>query len=84
MTKSASPQAATGRALAIEDYYRIQTVGNPAISPNGLISRSLAPALLDFLQRSLFRSAEPGSPCSKPIPSGGALARVTEEWYSPE
>jgi dipeptidyl aminopeptidase/acylaminoacyl peptidase len=31
----ASPQATTARALTIEDYYRIQTVGNPAISPNG-------------------------------------------------
>ncbi len=26
---------ATGRALAIEDYYRIQTVASPAISPDG-------------------------------------------------
>ena len=34
---AASPEArqqATGRALAIEDYYRIQTVGNPTISPD--------------------------------------------------
>ena len=31
----ARQQAGTGRALTIEDYYRIQTVGNPAISPNG-------------------------------------------------
>ena len=31
-----SPRAwqATGRPLAIQDYYRIQTVGNPAISPD--------------------------------------------------
>jgi dipeptidyl aminopeptidase/acylaminoacyl peptidase len=28
-------QGARGRALAIEDYYRIQTVANPSISPNG-------------------------------------------------
>src|SRR5262245_41309308 len=28
-------QPARGRPLAIEDYYRIQTVGGPAISPNG-------------------------------------------------
>ena len=27
-------QPATGRALAIEDYYRVQTVGNPTISPD--------------------------------------------------
>ncbi|MBI4476766.1 MAG: hypothetical protein HY654_06305, partial [Acidobacteria bacterium] len=26
---------AAGRPLAIEDYYRLQTVGNPQISPNG-------------------------------------------------
>ncbi len=31
----ARQQQARGRALAIEDYYRIQTVGSPAISPNG-------------------------------------------------
>ena len=28
-------QTRTGRALAIEDYYRIQTVGSPEISPDG-------------------------------------------------
>ncbi len=28
-------QPAIGRALAIEDYYRIQTIGNPSISPDG-------------------------------------------------
>jgi dipeptidyl aminopeptidase/acylaminoacyl peptidase len=28
-------QPATGRALTIEDYYRIQTVGNPLLSPDG-------------------------------------------------
>jgi dipeptidyl aminopeptidase/acylaminoacyl peptidase len=28
-------QTRTGRALAIEDYYRMQTVGNPEISPDG-------------------------------------------------
>jgi dipeptidyl aminopeptidase/acylaminoacyl peptidase len=28
-------QPARGRPLAIEDYYRIQTVGTPSISPNG-------------------------------------------------
>ena len=27
-------QPSTGRALTIEDYYRIQTVGNPTISPD--------------------------------------------------
>ncbi len=27
-------QPATGRPLAIEDYYRVQTVGNPTISPD--------------------------------------------------
>jgi dipeptidyl aminopeptidase/acylaminoacyl peptidase len=35
---SPSPEArqpATGRPLAIEDYYRIQSVGGPAISPDG-------------------------------------------------
>jgi dipeptidyl aminopeptidase/acylaminoacyl peptidase len=32
----AAPQpAGPGRALTIEDYYRVQTVGNPSISPNG-------------------------------------------------
>src|SRR5687768_11134877 len=31
----ASAQTPVRRALAIEDYYRMQTVGNPAISPNG-------------------------------------------------
>jgi dipeptidyl aminopeptidase/acylaminoacyl peptidase len=31
----ARQQPAPGRALAIEDYYRIQTVASPAISPNG-------------------------------------------------
>lgn len=29
----AEQQPATGRALTVEDYYRIQTVGSPAISP---------------------------------------------------
>src|SRR5512133_2711707 len=28
-------QPAAGRPLTIEDYYRIQTVGSPSISPNG-------------------------------------------------
>jgi dipeptidyl aminopeptidase/acylaminoacyl peptidase len=28
-------QAARGRPLAIEDYYRVQTVGSPSIAPNG-------------------------------------------------
>ena len=32
---SASGQAARGRALTIEDYYRIKTVGDPQISQNG-------------------------------------------------
>ena len=36
---SPSPEArqaaAQGRALTIEDYYRIQSVGNPSMSPNG-------------------------------------------------
>jgi dipeptidyl aminopeptidase/acylaminoacyl peptidase len=31
----ARQQAPAGRALTLEDYYRIQTVGNPAISPGG-------------------------------------------------
>jgi dipeptidyl aminopeptidase/acylaminoacyl peptidase len=35
LTVSASGQAPRGRALAIEDYYRIKTVGDPQISPNG-------------------------------------------------
>ncbi|HEY4129227.1 MAG TPA: hypothetical protein VGM50_01320, partial [Gemmatimonadaceae bacterium] len=30
----AAPIAAQGRPLAIEDYYRIKTVGGPAISPD--------------------------------------------------
>ena len=33
--KAQQPPSAGGRALTIEDYYRIQTVGNPVISPNG-------------------------------------------------
>ena len=32
---SASASSARARALAIEDYYRIKTVGDPQISPNG-------------------------------------------------
>src|SRR5687767_251937 len=32
---SASGQAVRGRALTIEDYYRIKTVGDAQISPNG-------------------------------------------------
>jgi dipeptidyl aminopeptidase/acylaminoacyl peptidase len=28
-------QASTGRALAIEDYYRVKTVGGPELSPDG-------------------------------------------------
>src|SRR5262245_35824028 len=31
----AAQQAARGRALAIEDYYRVQTVAAPSIAPNG-------------------------------------------------
>jgi dipeptidyl aminopeptidase/acylaminoacyl peptidase len=31
----AAQQPGRGRPLAIEDYYRIQTVGSPSISPNG-------------------------------------------------
>ncbi len=30
-----SAQSPTGRALAIEDYYRVKTVGNPDLSPDG-------------------------------------------------
>ncbi len=32
--RAGTPQAPSGRALAIEDYYRIQTVGGPSFSPN--------------------------------------------------
>ena len=32
---AAPPQKATGRALAIEDYYRIQTLGVPQLAPSG-------------------------------------------------
>ena len=32
---AAASQARHGRALAIEDYYRIKSVGDPQISPNG-------------------------------------------------
>jgi hypothetical protein len=36
---SPAPEArqrpSTGRAVTIEDYYRIQTIGNPSISPAG-------------------------------------------------
>jgi dipeptidyl aminopeptidase/acylaminoacyl peptidase len=35
LTPAAEQASATGRPLAIEDYYRIQTVGNPGISPDG-------------------------------------------------
>ena len=31
----ASAQSPTGRPLAIEDYYRVKTVGNPDLSPDG-------------------------------------------------
>jgi dipeptidyl aminopeptidase/acylaminoacyl peptidase len=34
-SRPSAVQPATGRALTIEDYYRIQTVGNPLISPDG-------------------------------------------------
>ena len=34
-TTSVQGQAPRGRALTIEDYYRIKTVGDPLISPNG-------------------------------------------------
>jgi dipeptidyl aminopeptidase/acylaminoacyl peptidase len=34
-TTGAAQPSARGRALAIEDYYRIQTVASPSISPNG-------------------------------------------------
>jgi dipeptidyl aminopeptidase/acylaminoacyl peptidase len=30
-----APQPARGRALAIEDYYRLKTVGSPELSPDG-------------------------------------------------
>ena len=32
---ASAPQQAGKRKLVIEDYYRIQTVGNPQISPDG-------------------------------------------------
>jgi dipeptidyl aminopeptidase/acylaminoacyl peptidase len=35
LAPSAQRATPAGRALAIEDYYRIQTVGNPEISPDG-------------------------------------------------
>ena len=31
----ATAQSPSGRPLAIEDYYRVKTVGNPDISPDG-------------------------------------------------
>ena len=31
----AHPSGAQGRALAIEDYYRVKTVGAPQMSPDG-------------------------------------------------
>ena len=34
-----SAQAPTGRALAIEDYYRVKTVGGPELSPDGKVGR---------------------------------------------
>ena len=33
--RGTAQQPGRGRPLAIEDYYRIQTVGSPSISPNG-------------------------------------------------
>jgi dipeptidyl aminopeptidase/acylaminoacyl peptidase len=35
VTPDSGRTRASGRALTIEDYYRIQTVGNPVISPGG-------------------------------------------------
>ncbi len=35
VAKAIGGQASPGRALAIEDYYRIKSVGDPQISPNG-------------------------------------------------
>src|SRR5262245_26096219 len=32
--RAGAPQAPSGRALKIEDYYRVQTVGSAAFSPN--------------------------------------------------
>ena len=32
--RAGAPQAPAGRALKIEDYYRVQSVGGPAFSPN--------------------------------------------------
>ena len=32
---SAAPLAAQGRALAIEDWYRVKNVGAPQVSPDG-------------------------------------------------
>jgi dipeptidyl aminopeptidase/acylaminoacyl peptidase len=34
-TAAQSPAAARGRALAIEDYYRVKSVGSPEMSPDG-------------------------------------------------
>src|SRR3989441_3300979 len=34
-TTGAAQPSARGRPLAIEDYYRIQTVASPSIAPNG-------------------------------------------------
>ena len=34
-TGVAAGQAPSGRPLAIEDYYRVKTIGNPVMSPNG-------------------------------------------------
>ena len=33
--QSSAPATSRGRALAIEDYYRVKTVGSPEISPDG-------------------------------------------------
>jgi dipeptidyl aminopeptidase/acylaminoacyl peptidase len=35
LVSTVAPAAQQGRALAIEDYYNVQTVGNPRISPDG-------------------------------------------------
>ena len=34
-TGVAAGQATSGRPLAIEDYYRVKTIGNPVMSPDG-------------------------------------------------
>ena len=60
-------QPATGRALTIEDYYRIQTVGNPLLSPDGRwVSYSISTRIEDDQQTRLEFWLVPADASTKP------------------